>query len=333
MKIAAFALTKGGRHLAEKLSGLFENIEFINHQGTIADTLAQHWKSYDGFLCIMAAGIVVRSIAPLLQDKKQDPCVLVMDELGKNVIPLLSGHLGGGNQLARAIAYTIGANPALTTASDTIGLVPLDLWAAHHQLVVSDPHDLTRASGLLIEQGTLNLYTDLTIDALPPGLIQVEDVLGADILISNRTTTGGAIRFYPRNLVIGMGCNRGTPREEFVQALQELLGSLSLSPLSVRNIASIDVKNDEQGLLDFAAQYEWRVDFFSRDQINRITNVEVSDAAMKAVGAIGVAEPTALLSAGNTTLFSRKRKWQNITMAVAEVPFSLSAQVQERKIT
>ena len=103
-----------------------------------------------------------------------------------------------------------------------------------------------------------------------------------------------------------------------------------LSRSSIRNLASIDKKNDETGLLQFAENNSWFIDFYSKDAINKLNNLEISAAALKAVGAIGVAEPTALLSGKTDLLLSRKRKWKNITMAIALAPFTLSAQVRDQ---
>ncbi len=333
MKIAVLAITTGGYILAEDLVDKLGNAHLLRSDNGISDTLAKNWSSYDGFICIMATGIVVRAIAPLLQDKRTDPCVLVMDEKGRNVISLLSGHFGGGNALTRQVAELLNGQPVITTASDTHGLVPLDLWTDRQNLVAPDPGMLTRASSLLVNQGELKVYCQTEVDSLPPGINRVANQKLADLLITNRRLSGDQVVFHPKNLVVGMGCNRGTPAGEFEEALNELFDDLGLSTYSIRNLASIDVKHDENGLLEFAEKHNWKIDFFDKDHINQITNVDISDAAVRAVGAIGVAEPTALLSAQTTQLLSRKRKWQNITMAVAEVPFMLSAQVRDRRTT
>ena len=128
---------------------------------------------------------------------------------------------------------------------------------------------------------------------------------------------------HPPSLVVGIGCNRNTPWKEMNDALEELFADLNLSTASIRNLASIDKKNDEAGLLEFAAKRGWPLEFFDSGQINTLTNLEISFAALKAVGAIGVAEPAALLSAGSNLLLSRKRKWKNVTMAVAQAHYSL----------
>jgi cobalt-precorrin 5A hydrolase len=329
MKIGIVAITEGGNILARRLADKMVDAARIDRreEQKIADVLAESWTRFDGLVCIMAAGIVVRAIAPLLQDKLSDPCVVVMDEKGRHAISLLSGHIGGGNSLAKRVAEITGGSAVITTASDTLGLTALDLWAEEQQLASPERHMLTAAAAILVNRGELKLYTEVAVESLPPGLTLAGDAGQADAIVSSSSRFGSqAIVFRPRNLVVGIGCNRGTPAGEFEDALTELLADLQLSRLSIRNLASIDKKNDETGLLQFAADNRWQIDFFPGDLINTLTNLEISFAALQAVGAIGVAEPAALLSAKSNLLLSRKRKWKNVTMAVAEAPFSLSAQ-------
>ncbi len=335
MKIAVLSLTKGGRKLAEKITAGTDNAHLLKKKQTIAEILKQSWSLYDGFICIMAAGIVVRAIAPLLKDKLTDPCVLVVDEKGRHIISLLSGHIGGGNQLAHDVARLTHGTAVITTASDTLELVAIDLWAKKQNLVAEDNKVFTRISSQLVNTGGLNLFSDLEVDSLPAGLVITSQRKDADLIISNKMGKTERIDvLYPLNLVIGVGCNRGTPAHEFEEALAELLDELGLSRHSIRNLSSIDVKNDEEGLIDFSVQNSWPIEFFNREKINTIAeNVTVSRAALNAVGAVGVAEPTALLSANTKILLSRKRKWQNITMAVAEAPFMLSAQARDHSNT
>ena len=331
MKLGIITITLGGEKLAAQLVDKLENGTLLRREGKIFSTIKANWQLYDGFIFIMASGIAVRAIAPLLCDKALDPCIIVMDEKGRHVISLLSGHIGGGNELAINIAQLTGGTPIITTASDTLQLVALDLWLKKQNLVAEDKMQLTASSAQLVNQGYLNIYSDIAVEELPVGLRQTKELKNADIVISSSANMPQALTiFRPRNLVIGTGCNRGTPTEEFEEALTELLEELKLSRLSIRNLASIDKKSDEDGLLTFAAKNHWTIDFYNSDTINTRNNLEISFAALKAVGAIGVAEPTALLSAGSNLLLSRKRKWKNITMAIAQVPFSLSAQVRDQ---
>ncbi|MBW1635391.1 MAG: cobalamin biosynthesis protein [Deltaproteobacteria bacterium] len=332
MKLAFIAITSGGTELAGRLIPDLTNAALLPRGEKIAATVAAHWQEYDGFVFIMSAGIVVRTIAPLLVHKHSDPCVIVMDEKGQNVISLLSGHIGGGNRLARHLASLTGGSAVITTASDTLQLVPLDLWARYQHLHVDSRDKLTSASATLVNHGYLRIYADIPVDSLPQGLEQTSDWQKADIIVSHRDIfPEEATIFRPENLVVGTGCNRGTPAAEFEECLEELLTKCKLSRSSIRNLASIDKKNDETGLLQFAENNHWRIDFYDKDAINTLNNLEISVAALKAVGAIGVAEPTALLSSRTNLLISRKRKWKNITMAIARAPFTLSALVRDQK--
>lgn len=298
----------------------------------VAQTLAQHWQEMDGFVCIMATGIVVRALAPLLQGKEHDPCVVVVDEKGRHAVSLLSGHLGGGNDLARQVATMLGGEAVITTASDTLGLVALDLWARAQDLVCESKEGLTQASARLVNRGILKIYSEVAVASLPHGLVQVVGPKQADIVVSpGLNDYGAAVVFRPKNLVVGVGCNRGVPIAELRQACEELFVEQGLSQMSIRNLASIDLKQDEAGLLAFAEEQGWRIDFFSKEELNRVENVTVSEAALRNIGAIGVAEPAALLSAQSNDLLVGKRKWHNVTMAVARANCTLSEQDRARQ--
>jgi len=333
MKIGIFAITSGGKELAARLCNLLDNATVLEKEPDekIAATIALNWGRYDGFICIMAAGIVVRSIASLLGDKGTDPCVVVLDEKGRHAISLLSGHIGGGNALATKVAGLLAGTAVITTSSDTRQLVAIDLWAEEQQLLPPGRKDLTSLSALLVNRGQIFLYTDIEVSSLPAGIEQVDSADQADFIVSHHSGFAShSPIFRPRDLVVGIGCNRGTPAEEFEEALQQLFRELQLSRKSIRNLASIDKKNDEIGLLQLAGANDWQIDFFDNTTINTLTQLEISFAALKAVGAIGVAEPAALLSAQSNHLLSRKRKWKNVTMAVAQVPFTLSARVPDQ---
>lgn len=329
------ALTAGGRKLAVELAPKL-GAEIVPVDRGIAAALATAWSRHDGLVCIMAAGIVVRALAPLLEDKERDPAVVVVDERGRHAVSLLSGHLGGGNQLARRVAAISGGRAVITTASDVLELVPLDLWAAAQHLVAADRRTMTRASALLVNQGELTVYSETAVAGLPPGLILVGQPETADLVISCRAAwPEPTLLMHPRQLVVGIGCNRGTPAEEMATALNELLSTEGLAPAAIRNLATIDLKQDEPGLLAFAAQNGWHLEFYRADQLNsKMANITPpSPMVIKATGAGGVAEPAALLSSGAPQLMIRKRKWKNVTLALAKANFTLSAPVREMPAT
>lgn len=330
MKIAILAITASGKMRAHSLAAQLPLATVLEGKGKFSATLSEAWPHYDAFICIMATGIVVRALAPLIEDKRTDPCVLVVDEEGHFAISLLSGHLGGGNDLTRTVAKLCGGQAVITTASDVLGLTALDIWARDHGLLVADKARLTTAMATLVNTGCLQIYSDVEIPELPEDLIMVHEASQADLIISSSAKINGLRpHLYPCNLVAGVGCNRGTPASFFASAFAELCHKNNLAAAAFRNLASIDLKNDEKGLLEFARQNRYPIDFYDKDKLNSIPNLTPSPAVLKATGAQGVAEPAAILSSGYGQLIIGKQKWQDVTIAVARAPWPWSVPDQE----
>jgi cobalt-precorrin 5A hydrolase len=322
---AVIGLSKGGRELAERLADRLSGSRFVSVQGGISQTLARAWQEYDALICIMATGIVVRAVAPLLGDKRTDPAVVVCDEQGQFAVSLLSGHLGGGNALARQVAALLGGQAVITTASDVLGHTALDLWARDLNLAVADRHRLTRIMAKLVNSGSVSLCSDYPLpDELPPDILPAEKTAQADLRITCRTVQApGQALLHPKTLVAGIGCNRGTPAAEISEAVRRACAENGLAMQSVRNLASIDLKEDEDGLLTTAAEQGWPIAFYSAAQLNQAEGAASSSAAvLRATGAKGVAEPAAILSSGGGRLLVRKRKSANVTVAIAELRFA-----------
>jgi len=323
MKICILALTTEGKCLAERLSSQLPDCHVVTVFTRIAETIGEVWCEYQGIICIMATGIVVRSIAPLLQDKSSDPCIVVVDQKGQFAISLLSGHLGGGNELAVQVAAITGGQPVITTASDVTGCTSLDLWAQRNGLIVTDRKRLTEKSAKLVNGAILTVYSDLPLIDLPHDLIPDKNPDTADIVIScNKDMTSSGLCCIPEVLYLGVGCNRGTVVADIETSFMELCDIHRLDRRAVAGIGSIDVKADEPGILDFARKRAIEPCFFTRDELNAVGDVSYSAAVMKAVGAQGVAEPAALLAAGlhghEAQLIITKMKWKDVTLAVAK---------------
>ena len=219
--IAIISLTTGGRELANRLAELLPAI-VLSSQGQFKKKIRQAWQEYDSLICIMATGIVVRTLAPLLKDKREDPAVVVCDEKGQFAISLLSGHLGGGNALAQQVAGLLNGQAVITTASDVLGRTALDIWTRDQGLVVADKHRLTRSMAQLVNNGSVSLSSDYPVSNLPKDIQLQDDAATADLVITCHTDQqiSGAC-LYPKSLVAGIGCNRNTPEKEIKQALHE----------------------------------------------------------------------------------------------------------------
>jgi cobalt-precorrin 5A hydrolase len=268
----------------------------------------------------------VRTIAPLCRDKKTDPCVLVLDEKGQFVISLLSGHLGGGNELARQVAAITGGAAVITTASDVTGHTALDLWAAEYNLRVQNPPAMARIAAKLVNEGEVSLFAGMACGSLPADFKVAMEPALADIVLSHEVYDPRkypeALVLCPCNLYLGLGCNRGAGAADFEQAVSELCAQYCLDRRAIAGIASIDLKADEAGMLQFACEGNLPIRFYSAEELNRVEGLAISPAVLAATGAKGVAEPAAMLAAKNGVtlgqLIIRKRKWKDVTAAVAE---------------
>ncbi|MDP2158317.1 MAG: cobalamin biosynthesis protein, partial [Nitrospirota bacterium] len=317
-EIAIFYVTNRGRVLAERLAGYYVGADIRKYTSKFSSQL---WKKDNTLIFIMATGIVVRTIAPLVKDKKTDPAVIVMDEMGKYVISLLSGHLGGANLKAGEIAGFLGGKAVITTASDLNKLPSIDLWAKTHGLVIENWDMLPKAGTKLLNKGSISVFTEAEVD-LPEAFICTEDAVTADMVISDAAIPADRKRqtlyLRPKDLVLGIGCNSGTSAQEIEAAVRKTLTDQNLSFLSLHSIATIDIKKNEPGLVSFAEKCGLDIRVYNADMLNTVEGVAHSHAAKKATGAQAVAEPSALLAAGSGQLLVHKQKIGNVTVAVAK---------------
>ncbi len=324
-----FYITDKGNLLAKKIAGFLPGAEIIKFN---SEKFGRSWSDTNKIICIMAAAIVVRAVAPLLKDKKTDPAVIVLDEKGKNVISLLSGHIGGANKLAEEVAGFLGAEAVITTASDVQGRIALDIWAMENNLHIEDFSKLKHLSMKIVNGHKIKVRSDYSYNAdnVPDEFVMVDAGEKAEMVIAEKAIDEDELLLRPKNLFAGIGCNRGTSKEEIEETVEVIFASEGLSMFSVKSIASIDLKYDEKGLVGFANDRKLNIDFFTKDELNNIAvkyNITASDAVKAATGAVAVAEPAAMLAAGKRfdkiKLLIPKQKRGNVTLAIAEAEFTL----------
>lgn len=306
--------------------------------GQLAPLLAEIYGAYKGLVFLMATGIVVRMIAEHIKDKRYDPAVVVMDITGRFAISLVSGHLGGANALARRLAEITGATPVITTGTDVNETIAPDVIAMEISGEVDDFEAMKKVSAALVD-GDATGVVDLTgVDApslrgplksnvkIVPTLEALqESPVVAGVVITNRLLDltlfcRPIVILRPKNLVVGVGCNRGTTADEIVGAIGRVLHEHGLSQKSVKTLATVDAKRDEAGLVEAAARLGLPLAYCDKGTLNAVPDVpNASEAPMKFVGVQGVAEPSALaVSSGR--LVVEKVKSGNVTVAVAECP-------------
>ncbi|MBI5192463.1 MAG: precorrin-3B C(17)-methyltransferase [Nitrospirae bacterium] len=323
-EIAVLSITNNGKEIASKIRTFLPDAAAFSSPMSVREFVSINWNRYRGVIFIMATGIVVRAISQFIKDKDTDPAVLVIDEKGRFVISLLSGHIGGANALAKRVAGYLGAEAVITTASDISGLPAIDLWAKENDLSAEDRHVMRKVQAKLINNGSLKVYTgqDVSIK-LPEGFLLVSDPGSADVLITNRIchdlTGTDTLILRPRNLIVGIGCKKGSKAEEIEDMVRGTLEKYNLSFKSIRGIATIEQKKDETGLLEFAGTNGIQIRFFSADELNTIEGIAVSEDVFNATGANAVAEPSAMLGADAGTLLIPKHKRGNVTVAAAEL--------------
>ncbi|OGO24982.1 MAG: precorrin-3B C(17)-methyltransferase [Chloroflexi bacterium RBG_16_50_9] len=309
------------------------------------DLMADIFRRYRYLVLIMAAGIAVRLAANELRDKHHDPGVVVVDDAGSFCISLLSGHIGGANELARRIASQLGAQPVITTASDVNGTLSLDLLGREFGWEIEDDTYLKDTSAALVNGEPVGVYQDAgepdwwpaasllpdsitvypSLEALQQSgasaaLIITDRILGEE---SYRSLPKHIIIYRPKSLVLGIGCNRGTGSTAIETAVSQALSSQRLSAKCVRKIATIDLKRDEAGLFKFARDHALPVEYHDRETLRQASFPSgPSAAAVKYVGTPSVCEAAALLSSHTSHLLVPKvRSGRSVTVAVARFSF------------
>lgn len=348
--LAIVALTSRGAALAGRLAGLLGGAAHVparfpapgatSYSGPVAALTASLWPRQSRLVLVMPVGVAVRTVAPLLADKETDPGVIALDELGRFAVSLVGGHRGGANELARDIARLLGARAVVTTASDARDLPALDLLGRDEGWVVATPAALTSVSAALVNDGRVGVFQEAGsrawLSAPEAAALHFVATLAelaapsfdAGVAITPRLpeTLPAPVReksviYHPPCLSVGAGCARGVSVDEVAAAVAGTLAAAGLARAAVRELASIDVKRDEEGLLAFARQAQLPLQFFTAAQLNEVTAPNPSEAVRLAVGARGVAEPAALLAAGATALLVEKQVRGRVTVAVALAPW------------
>lgn len=325
--LAAIATTKTG---AKQLQFLCQSSE-INfwvpealvtagkpYSGSLKDHLSSIWDQHRGFIFCLATGAVVRLIAPLLQHKSSDPAVVVIDETGEFVISLCSGHQGGADQLARLVARQIGATPVLTGGANGLNLPAVDIlgvpfgwqrgtgdWTAVSAAIARhEPVQVVQQAGSTLWQQHLPATHPFAFEqADPSNASNYKARIWITPNMPNRATPAdslSSIHWHPRVLWVGIGCERGTPRSVIAAAVQQTFQKYNLAEGAIAGIATIDLKADELGLVEFCRERNVPLCCFSSDVLHSVAVPNPSTVVEAEVGTRSVAEAAAVLASDQT---------------------------------
>ena len=353
MKIAVISVTlKGaqlGEQLREQLCGkidLFAKARGALHAETAAyDNLgiltAAIFNKYDALIFIMAAGIVVRVIAPHVRDKRNDPAVVVMDDAGIHAISLLSGHIGGANELTEKVAAAVGAHPVITTATDVANLPAPDVVSVKLDLMIDPFDELKSVNAAIVAGKRVPFFIDreltqaakyvqgaaeMGVELFDMQNLHDTETYDAAVIITDKELYMPQLHVYlrPTTLAVGIGCRKGTISGEITAAIKDACHKIGRSSKSIAIVGSSVVKQEEIGLLAAAQQMEVPVEFYTNKQLQEVIDVqrlEVSKFVEDEIGVGNICESSALLAARATNLLLPKTIYPKLTVAIAEVKF------------
>ena len=348
MQVHILYFTQTGSVLAAKLArelARVEDVTYASGKGCCKEWTAEHFRKGNVLVYIGACGIAVRAVAPHIGSKETDPAVIVIDEKGENVIPILAGHLGGANEWARKIAELTKGKAVLTTATDVNGIFAVDLFAKENQLLIGDLKKAARFTASLLEEGKASVVTPRKY----ADVIQFEDGIPAELQaydlpdeqlagqhgenvalitpdVEPSTNPDAPLRLIPRCVILGMGCRKGKSYEELRDFAEGTLQELGLDREAVCAIASIDVKKEEPGLVSLAADLGVPLQTFNAEELEK-TELEnwtfmESDRVREFVGTGNVCERAAAAAGARKILIGKTAK-DGMTICVGMRPVEL----------
>jgi cobalt-precorrin 5A hydrolase / precorrin-3B C17-methyltransferase len=320
--IGVVAATASGRTAAATLRAAWPDEVRLLTEDRAADALREAWRTCDAVVSFLAVGATVRVLAPLLGHKTTDPAVVCVDESTTFAVAVLGGH-HGANLLAHRLASVLGCTPVVTTASDASNVTPLDSYGADLGFTVHDPEMLAPVGAAVLsgERVRLEGAEGWPLPPLPPNVTPEAPEGGHRIVVTDRAGRfDGALVYRPRSLVVGVGSARGVAAAEVSALVDDALAAGELAPESVRFLATVDLKADEEGILQVARERGWEVVTHPAGALASVPVPNPSEVVRAEVGTPSVAEAAALLTAGTGgRLVVAKRKSAGATAAVARL--------------
>ena len=351
-RIFLISFTDSGQALAEKLAGGLNQKEMeaqtfrCGNPLSLSEFASQGFREAEALIFVGAMGIAVRAIAPHVVSKVKDPAVVVIDERGNNAISVLSGHLGGGNELTQLVAEITGANPVITTATDVQGVFAIDLWTKKNNCKILRPDRIKVISAALLSGEKVDFVSDYEISGQVPKNVELRVLRGqkedkvesctsevcfgerANVLVSiDKTKIENAkekcLVAVPQIAYLGVGCRKGTTEHAIEECFEEFMRKSGISADAICLVCSIDLKKDEEGLISFCKKHELEFKTFSAEQLSAVEGeFSGSDFVQKITGVDNVCERSAICGSGGI-IVNRKMAKNGVTMAIATAHVNL----------
>jgi cobalt-precorrin 5A hydrolase/precorrin-3B C17-methyltransferase len=296
--IGLISATAAGAAARDRLAAAWPERTRV-YDGPVGDAVRRAFAECEQLVCFLATGAVVRLVAPLLSDKASDPGVVCVDEAGRFAVSLVGGHGGGANELAREVGESLGAQPVVTTATDAVGMPGLDTLGLP---VEGDVAGVTRA---LLDGEPVALDAEVAWP-LPP--VPFAERGAHTVRLTDRAVEPGAheVLLRPPSLVVGVGASRGAPAGEVLEVIEGALRDAGLSVDSLAELATVDAKAEEPGILAAASRLGVPLVTYSAEELAAVEVPNPSDAPLAAVGTPSVAEAAALVRGGELLVPKRK---------------------------
>ena len=329
-KISIFSFTKKGGEINIRLMDILKENNISSYTlakyltdermrvlTDLKEKVKKHFSD-DAVIFVGATGIAIRSISGYVKDKFSDPAILVIDELGRYVIPLLSGHVGGANELAKYIGAALGATPIITTATDINGAFAIDVFAKKHDLILSSRKLAKDVSAALLDNNCIDIDSDIkSIDVkeLKKKLNPKNKACDIKVRITDRIYDDTVLTLIPKNLYIGVGCKKNTDADKMWDFVNDIFRLEGLDIRAVKSIGSIDIKRDEYAIKNLANRLNVPFLTFTKDELNSVSgDFFESEFVRKTVGVGNVCERAVCIQCNN--LIVKKTAREGMTVAI-----------------
>jgi len=329
MNIAVISVTNQGDEISERLREFF-NITLFSKNAisdfNLSNITRKLMENYEAIIFISSTGIAVRAIAPYLKNKAIDPAVIVIDSTASFVISLISGHLGGANELTLKVAECIKALPVITTATDNLGLIAPDIIARDNDLVIDDLKIAKIIASKLVAGKKIAFIDDATEISLPKGYVEGTEEVEGLVYITNKqdleeTQTLNnfiTLKLIRKNIILGIGCRKDFPLVKMKESVLNILKQYNLDIRAVKIVTTVEVKRHEVAILELNKFLKSELNIWSLEEIKKVQHKYIgSDFVEKTIGARAVCEPCTALSGG--TLLTGKICCNGMTICIGEI--------------
>lgn len=329
--IGIISVNKQGDKIADKIIKYYENLskdiiffsKSYDESFSLKDVTRKLWFDREVIIFIGSTGIAVRAIAPLIEHKSKDPAIVVVDVNNLYSISLLSGHLGGANDYAREISEVLKNKAIITTATDNLDIEAPDLIAKKNDLIIDDFNSIKFISSALINKEKVYFKDDNSLLNTPRGYIKTDEFKENLLWVTNKAyvkefNKKNSLKLIRKNIVLGIGCRKNIDSKKLISFVLSVLKEKNIDERAILKVASIEIKKDEQGIIDLSNRLNAEFVTFSKEEIKLVENNFIgSDFVEKSIGVRAVSEPSAFLLAGSLIL--EKQAFEGMTISIGEL--------------